>query len=224
MPSSRRIKAAGLIAILTVLVIVYISRGASNTHTSPFYTRTVEAIKNRQSTEARQDMLAEERQRLARVEKLEREHKVAMDAAGAAGAEEPPKPHPSSSTSKGDPYDQKPIAEGSKSVAGRKVMGDKAYSRPAGPKEKLDGVAKVGNIAPQSTHEVVGGQSEEAKRAQEMVETAFDEILKKGPMIVFSKTFCPFSKKAKVRSNHCLHDGTTLADFFPSISCWTSTP
>lgn len=84
-------------------------------------------------------------------------------------------------------------------------MGDGAQYPNTGLKEKLDGVAKVGNIGSQSTHAAVG-ESEEVKREQEMVETAFDEILKKGPIIVFSKTLCPFSKKAK----HILLDLYTI--------------
>ena len=67
MPSSRRMKITGLIALLTVLIIFYVSNGAKNTYISPFYTRTVEAIKNRQDAEARQDIIAEEKARLARV-------------------------------------------------------------------------------------------------------------------------------------------------------------
>jgi hypothetical protein len=204
MPSSRRLKATSLIALLTVLVIFYVTRGESNTRNSPFYTRTVEVIKARQSTEARQDMLAEEKQRLQRVERVEREHKVAM-AAGADGAEGP-NPEPSSSLGSSNPYDQKPIVpgEGAKSVAGRKVMSDGRVVQ-SGKKDGDDGVAKVGNVEPQSTHAVVG-EDEAAKKAQEKIETALNEILKKGPIIVFSKSYCPFSKKAKVRrSSCCIH-------------------
>ncbi|KAK5168037.1 uncharacterized protein LTR77_006605 [Saxophila tyrrhenica] len=187
MPSSRRLKATGLLALLTLLTILYITHGTSSTHNSPFYTRTVAAIQARQSNAAREDLEAKQHQQ--RLERVEREHKVAMSAA--KDDEVPPKPIPSAGVgATGNPYEQKPIA-------GRKMMGDgKVVHDASGKQEGDDGVAKVGNVGPQASRAAVG-EDEEAKKEQQKVETALNEVLKKGPIIVFSKSYCPFSKKAK---------------------------
>ncbi len=198
MPSSRRLKTTGLIAILVILIIFYVTNGARSTHNSPFYTRTVAAIKARQEAQARGDIIAEEHQR--RVEKVEREHKVAVAASAAHGEDAKPPPR---TTNKADPYDQQEPIVGriqstglARPVAGRKMMGDgKVVQGKAGDD---DGVAKVGNVAPKSSHAVIGGSKEVTE--EDKVEAAFDEILKKGPIIIFSKSYCPFSKKAKVSS------------------------
>jgi hypothetical protein len=212
MPSSRRLKATGLITLLVVLVIFYVADAGHSTTHSPFYTRTKEAIKARQSAEAREDILAEERQRLQRVERIEKEHNVAMSAAQS----EPPKPTPSSNLGSENPYDkQKPIGpsvESVKPVAGRKIMSDgKVVHDKSGKADENDGVAKVGNVAPKSSHAVVG-ESEEDKEKQK-VEAALNDILKKGPMIIFSKSYCPFSKKAKVSQAQRFHLASSMLTF-----------
>ncbi|TKA80306.1 hypothetical protein B0A55_02212 [Friedmanniomyces simplex] len=229
MPSSRRLKVTGLIALLTVLIILYVTNGASNTYNSPFYTRTVDAIKARQDAEARENVIAEERSRLDRVERLQREHDIAVSAA--AGEE-------TGSVLKnvgGDtgPEKQKPLAqdvkeaasaavnaassaisqaaENVKPVAGRKSMqpgsnaADKkvVQTKPASAGTD-DGVAKVGNVfPPQPSSSTPGPETEEDHR----VETELNDILKRGPIIIFSKSHCPFSKKAK----HILLDLYTIS-------------
>ena len=193
MPSSRRLKVTGLVAILTVCIIFYVTNGARSTHDSAFYTRTVEAIKDRQANEARKNLLAEEAERLNRVERLRKEHDVAVSAAPVVETK---------SVNIGP--NQKPIVPdtdrksqpGVKPVAGRKTMGDGKVVHGSPAEDDDDGVAKVGNIGPQSSHAVVGEKDESEE--DHKVQDALNEILKKGPIIVFSKTFCPFSKKAKV--------------------------
>lgn len=195
MPSSRRLKVTGLVALLTVCIIFYITNGARSTHDSAFYTRTVSAIKDRQDNEARRNALAEERERLARVERLHREHDVAVSA---AAAEE------TRSVNIGP--NQKPIipqagiksSVGGKSVAGRKMMSDGKVVHGSPAEDADDGVAKVGNIGPQSSHAIVGDKDEPEE--DHKVQDALNEVLKKGPIIIFSKSYCPFSKKAKVSS------------------------
>ncbi|KAK3114795.1 hypothetical protein LTR53_006529 [Teratosphaeriaceae sp. CCFEE 6253] len=236
MPSSRRMKVTGLIALLTVLIIFYVMNGASNTHNSPFYTRTVQAIKNRQDAEARENVIAEERSRLDRVERLQKEHdaailaaaaeetgsvlkKVGGDAAKAAGVGAgPDKQKPLAQDVKeaassvvaavGSAASQ--VAEKVKPVAGRKTMqaggagtGDKVVqTKPASARED-DGVAKVGNVAqPKAALARAGSDEGDAQHGPETeeahrVETELNDILKKGPIIVFSKSYCPYSKKAK---------------------------
>lgn len=200
MPSSRRLKFTGLITLLTVCVIFYITHGASSTHNSQFYTRTVAAIRDKQTSKSREDIIAEERRRLDRVDRIEKEHNAALSAA-AAGETRPV--GYSSGGSKQDPivpngeYGAAKVADakaGEKSVAGRKYMKDgKVVTYKPLEEDEEDGVAKVGNVEPHSSHHAVAG--EEYDKA---VEAALNDILRKGPIIIFSKTYCPFSKKAKV--------------------------
>jgi hypothetical protein len=135
------------------------------------------------------------------VERLEKEHNIAMSAAHASNSQ--PASTPTTSARPANPYDrQKPIvapieSAPGKPVAGRKMMGDgKFVQDKSGKADAADGVAKVGNVAPKSSHAVVGG-SEDEKEGQK-IETELNDILKKGPIIIFSKSYCPFSKKAKV--------------------------
>lgn len=200
MPSSRRLKVTGLAIILVLTVIYYVTNGASSTENSPFYTRTLTALTEKQNAQTRADVIAEEQQRQQRVERLQKEHDAAIANAAPADA---PKPK----------QQQQPIgqdaageseASGEKSVAGRKTMkkGDKfVYERPD--KDENDGVAKVGNVAPKSSHATVA----EGEDDEHEVEEALNDILKKGPIIIFSKSYCPFSKKAKVsqETTHLFH-------------------
>ena len=206
MPSSRRLKVTGLVALLTVCIVFYVTNGARSTHNSAFYTRTVQAINDRHAAEARENVIAEERQRLERVDRLQKEHDVAI---AAAAAEETHKSTSSSGTggTNAGMVHQKPIvpdpyagkgSEG-KSVAGRKMMsadGKVVHDKPA--KDGDDGVAKVGNVGPQSSH---AAKSREETEEDEKVESELNSILRKGPIIIFSKSYCPFSKKAKVSSS-----------------------
>lgn len=225
MPSSRRLKVTGLIAILTVLIILYVTNGAKSTYNSPFYTRTVEAMRNRQDAEARENVVAEEKQRLERVERLQKEHDVAVSAA-AAEATNVVNVGGDAAKAAGvgaGPEKQRPLADDIKEaagkvgeaagaakteiakqadqirpVAGRKTMngaaGDKVVQTKPASAEDHDGVAKVGNVAPKATKtNQPGPESEEDHR----VETELNDILKKGPIIIFSKSYCPFSRKAK---------------------------
>ena len=182
MPSSRRMRATGLVAILLVCIIFYITHGAKSTHDSPFYTRTVAAIQDREAKEARQHALTEEIERLERVERLQREHDAAVSEA-ALKEQKPIVPDTSSKSTSG------------KSVAGRKMMNDGKVVHGGSSKDTVDGVAKVGNVGPQSSHAVVGEKEESEEERK--VQAELNDILKKGPIIIFSKSYCPYSRKAK---------------------------
>lgn len=56
-----------------------------------------------------------------------------------------------------------------------------------------DGVAKVGNTG----KHVSDGKKNEKTAADHEVDALLDGILKKSPVIIFSKSYCPHSKKAK---------------------------
>ena len=197
MPSSRRMRVTGLVAVLTVCIIFYITNGARSTHNSAFYTRTVTAIQDREAAEARKHVFAEEKERLDRQQRIQREHEAALSGAvpqatrpGPAGPQQKPIVPDTASKS----------GSGGKSVAGRKMMSDGKVVHGALPKDSDDGVARVGNIGPQSSHAVVGdGELSEEERK---VQDAMNEFLRKGPILIFSKSYCPFSKKAKVSIHH----------------------
>ena len=201
MPSSRRLKVTGLAALLTICIVFYITHGASSTQNSDFYKRTVSAIQNKQIVRSREDILDEERHRLERLDRIEKEHKAAIS----AGAAQETKTHTHASGANANQlpiipngqYGASKVADakaGEKSVAGRKYMKDGKIVtyKPLG-EDDDDGVAKVGNVYPHSSHEAVAPDQDE-----EAVEVALNDILRKGPIIIFSKTYCPFSKKAKV--------------------------
>ncbi|KAK0800385.1 hypothetical protein LTR38_007223 [Friedmanniomyces endolithicus] len=230
MPSSRRLKVTGLIALLTVLIILYVTNGASNTYNSPFYTRTVDAIKARQDAEARENVVAEERSRLDRVERLQKEHDVAVSAAaGETGSVV--KNVVNAVGLEASPGKQKPLAQDVKEAAAaaagalgsavsqaaekvKTVAGPKITSPGAGSPDKKvvqtkpasagpdDGVARLGVVASSQVSSNPGPETEEDHR----VEVELNDILKKGPIIIFSKSHCPFSKKAK----HILLDLYTI--------------
>ncbi|KEQ87615.1 glutaredoxin [Aureobasidium pullulans EXF-150] len=74
-----------------------------------------------------------------------------------------------------------------KSVAGRKIIkGEKGL--------KDDGVAKVGNTGAKPTQ---AADADDESEEEHKVETELNAILKKSPIIIFSKSYCPYSKKAK---------------------------
>jgi len=218
MPSSRRLKVTGFIVVLTFLIIFYVTNGAKNTYNSPFYTRTVDAIKSRQDADARQDMMAEEKQRLGRVERLQKEHDAAISAAapaketgmlsgdvaqavGVAHGADKQKPvmedvkQGVSAAAEAAHQAQTAVADKVKGVAGRVTM--KKDDRVVDAKSTAkgdDGVAKVGNVEPKASQALTSAAETEEEHA---VETELNDILKKGPIIIFSKSYCPFSQKAK---------------------------
>lgn len=187
MPGARRMRLSGLLLVLFVLVLLYITTAKRTTYSSPFYTRTVAAIQQRQDAEARADVLASEKARQERVTRLQDEHDIAMSRADADKVK-------TADTSKETAVpDIISPDDGQKPVAGRKLMKDgKVVVDESG--KGSDGVAKVGNVQPKQPAEGAEKETDEALKAQAEINT----ILKKGPVIIFSKSYCPYSLKAKV--------------------------
>ena len=225
MPSSRR-KVTVLISLLTVCVIFYITRGASSTHNSQFYTRTVDAIREKQTSRAREDVIAEEKRRLDRVDRIEREHNAALSAA--APKETRPIDYAPGGNRRQDPiipngdYGAQKVADakaGEKSIAGRKYMKDgKIVTYKPADYDDDDGVARVGNVDPHASHGA--SASEEYDKD---VEAALNDILRRGPIIIFSKTYCPHSKKAKVSRHTTCEKQDLKANLCSSTSSSTCT-
>lgn len=208
MPSSRQFKVIGLCTVLALLIIYYVSNGAQSTYESDFYKNTKAAIDRKRETAERDQILHEERDRLNRVERLKKEHEQAVEdletttseSRASGDGEEEGLAHGSK------PQKQEPIAvddAAEKSVAGRKKVPQKTdpgskvvQSKPD--RDTDDGVAKVGNIAKQTNRAAAAASLDDDDSEDEAkIDMELDSILKKGPIIIFSKSYCPYSKKAK---------------------------
>ncbi|EON61070.1 hypothetical protein W97_00281 [Coniosporium apollinis CBS 100218] len=208
MPSQRRVKAFGLIVILIVLLILYVSSSARQTRNSDFYTKTSRALEAQRAREAKaqQDAASDaeiakklrDAEARAKKEESQRHHAPVQEIVGLNEPKEKDAVHgpvkPAGVAKVGD----EEAGDHEKSVAGRVSYTDK--------KDKDDGVAKVGNIGdgvaglgadkPKESHGAEKEQKAETEDDHE-VEVEFNAILKRSPIIIFSKTFCPFSRKAK---------------------------
>lgn len=196
--------------MLALCIVYYIYSGASNTYESDFYTRTKAAIERKKTSLERDQLYADEMDRANRVERLRKEHDAAVDNANDEGRLGGP------TTSLSEPAVTEVVAGGGKRVKGQKPLkpaqdgsagsqgrgGKVVHGAPE--KDSDDGVAKIGNVRkPQAKQDgdVQSEDEEEAarkKKEEAEVEAELNDILRRGPIIVFSKSYCPYSKKAKV--------------------------
>lgn len=77
MPSQRRTRLFGVLILVTIVVILYISRGAHQTQTSDFYTKTQQALQEREHQDAARQRDAESVK--ARLSAAEEQAKKAAD-------------------------------------------------------------------------------------------------------------------------------------------------
>jgi len=170
MPSQRRVKVFGIMVLFTVFVTFYMTSSARHTRSSDFYTKTQDALQAKDRAEAAKKI---------EIDDVSARLKVAEDAAKKAA------------DAKGQKLQEAVTGEdstgGEKSVAGRVMMKDQD--------EKVPGVAGVGGN-PADRAAAKQEQEPETEEDHE-VEVELNAILKKSPIIIFSKTFCPFSLKAK---------------------------
>ncbi|KAF2182454.1 glutaredoxin [Zopfia rhizophila CBS 207.26] len=169
MPSPRRMKLFGLSVLLAVLITLYMTSSARQTRTSDFYTKTQEALQTKEYEEAAKQRDADD---------VSSRLKAAEDAAKKAAQEKSDKYLESVAGASGG---------NEKSVAGRVIMNERV-----GDDKPVPGVANVGG-RPRDREAAKEPETPE----QHEVEVELNAILKKSPIIIFSKTFCPFSKKAK---------------------------
>lgn len=195
MPSTRRVKVMAITLVIVVCTILYLSNDSSS---QDFYDRTVAALEKKQASD----------QEVA--QKLQ-------DIKDAARMQEPVAPNTPRKADAADAKDEIPIDskfltlehqgtgssqtgktdDDAKSVAGRKKMlkggetkdlhsGKEAPMAAEGEKEKYPAGKKI--------------EKEEKVESEEdhEVEMELNSILKKGPIIIFSKSYCPFSAKAKL--------------------------
>lgn len=195
MPSGRQFKVIGLVTLLVVLVLYYVTNGEHLTHESEFYKKTVKAMEHKKTAAEKEATYVKEKETQERIERLQKEHDAATATLATSESTEAAAPAPR-------PQKQKPIVDdapsGEKSVAGRKKMQDGKIVDKKPASDNDDGVAKVGNVAAKTSSASKGESEEKESEEDHEVETELNDILKKGPIIVFSKSYCPFSKKAKV--------------------------
>ncbi|CAI6271157.1 unnamed protein product [Periconia digitata] len=173
MPSQRRMRVTSLVILLVIVVVLYMTTSASRTQNSAFYVKTQEALQaNQQAETVKQQQDADDaRTRL----------KVAEEAAKKSADEKHQK------------YLESVGGSGTENK-GKSVGGGKfKVQLPDGDERKkgVPGVAAVGG-RPRDK------QSQETETQEDHeIETELNDILKKSPIIIFSKSYCPHSAKAK---------------------------
>ncbi|CAF9937518.1 MAG: hypothetical protein ALECFALPRED_007279 [Alectoria fallacina] len=195
MPSTRRVKVLAIALAIAICTILYLSNDYSS---QDFYNRTVAALDKKQVSD----------QEVA--QKLQ-------DIKDAAKAQEPVVPTNPQEPIAASTEDRKPIEvkvpayaeeqdsedptvgrsdDDAKSVAGRKTMlkGGETKDLHSGKEAPMVGDREKEKYP--AGKKVEKEEKEESKEDHE-VEMELNSILKKGPIIVFSKSYCPFSAKAK---------------------------
>ncbi|KAL6718104.1 hypothetical protein ACLMJK_004190 [Lecanora helva] len=186
MPPTRRFKTLATALTIIICTILYLSNDSSS---QEFYTRTVTAL----------DKKATSDHEIAR--KLQ-EVKAAAREPEQIGVPSPQKPIGGDMNSDIGgkstlrPADARSESEapvnGDKSVAGRKTMKSGGTMEGVSAKEspKESSIAKAQNDAS-------GKKSTVESEEEHEIESELNSILKKGPIIIFSKSYCPYSAKAK---------------------------
>ncbi|KAH9882257.1 hypothetical protein J1614_001429 [Plenodomus biglobosus] len=155
MPSQRRTRVYGIAILVTIFVLLYMTRGGRQTRESDFYTKTQQALQEKDFAQAARQRDAESvGSRLKAAE--EQAKKMADDKDKAIHGDE-------------------------KSVAGRVKIDD-----------KVPGVAAQGG----RPRDQAAAKEHETPEDHE-VEMELNAILKKSPIIIFSKSYCPHSRDAK---------------------------
>ncbi|KAF4308403.1 putative glutaredoxin domain protein [Botryosphaeria dothidea] len=209
MRSQRRMKIIAIAVLLVVLTTLYLTSAARQTRESAFYTRTQSALSERErsANAAAERNLATDDDVSKRLKAAEDKAKKSANNKGdriqevvAAGNAEKEKDRVSGKTSpkvdkeaKAGEHDE---VTGEKSVAGRVIMKDSTKS------DGVDGVAKVGNVgdsvkAAASAKATASSDADEETQEEHEAELEINTILKKSPIIIFSKSYCRFSAKAK---------------------------
>lgn len=164
MHPQRRAKFFGLVVILSVLIILYITSGARQTQNSEFYRRTSAALEKHAA------QAAKEAEDVARAQtdvkgRLKEAEQAAKQAANIKGAETGPAKGDTTNAQKpSPPYGQAVLTDGEEASAGSRHTGG-------------DGVAPIGNTGQTNSK---SGDSEETDE-EHAVEVEMNSILKKGP-------------------------------------------
>ncbi|KAL8960598.1 MAG: hypothetical protein Q9193_002728 [Seirophora villosa] len=192
MPSTRRVRVVAALVAVVLFCLVYYSNDADTISSAEFYSRTKAALeRDAKSSSLHSSNLHEHDSVNWEPHQAPTDGKI---------SEPPPIP-----PVKGQEHEAVLVAPDDKSVkpdkdakgaAGRKkYMGGEHWDVASGKQAPVGGKQ---DDEESETH--IGGQTEKEKEETEeehKVEVELNSILKKGPIIVFSKSYCPYSKKAK---------------------------
>lgn len=194
MPSPRRIKILGLLAFVIIISILFYttstrqSQGLESPH-DDFYAKTVNALENKGGDSAEQKPPAKAGSEAANADEAEsiargwRLQEAAADAKKKANAKAPKPDPPSSVVGVGNSAELQGAVKG---VAGRKKFTEA---------EKQE-VIKEGAGKERENEKVI--EEEEIMTPEKRAAvTELNLILKKSPIIIFSKSYCPHSRRAK---------------------------
>ncbi|KAL2051739.1 hypothetical protein ABVK25_007895 [Lepraria finkii] len=190
MPSTRRVKVLAIALAVIVCTILYLSNDSSS---QDFYSRTVAALDRKDASDQE---VAQKLQAVKDTAKAQNPDSVAAPQKPISVEPEDKKATdvdvPLASEADGsDKGTGSTMGEGTKSVAGRKT-------RKGGESKDMHS-GKEAPRYPDPSKEKEGEEKEEKKETEEEheIETELNSILKKGPIIIFSKSYCPYSAKAK---------------------------
>ena len=164
MPSTRRVKVVGLLLFATILILLYLTSGASQTRTSEFYTRTVAAIDTRHRTQAKEAADLEQKNRVQELQKLKNDVESGKEELGSglgSGKKAPDSPIPGAGAGAGAGKGaQKPLAEEVGEVAKGVKEGVKGAVKSVekGVKDAVHGVAGIATAAAAEGEKSVAGR------------------------------------------------------------------
>ncbi|KAF2661068.1 glutaredoxin [Lophiostoma macrostomum CBS 122681] len=168
MPSQRRMRVFALLVVLVVIITLYMTDSAHQTRSSDFYKKTQDLLQSKEYEKAAKQRDADD---------VDSRLKAAEEAAKKAANDKSQKY-----------FDSVDGGADGKSVAGRVMM-----NQQDGDSKKMQGVAGVGG----RPRDREGQKASKETQEEHEVEVELNAILKKSPIIIFSKTYCPYSKKAK---------------------------
>ncbi|KAL8697592.1 MAG: hypothetical protein Q9224_002234 [Gallowayella concinna] len=194
MPSTRRVKMVVALAAVVIFCLYYFSNDASTLSSSEFYSRTLAAMDREaqrtshvdSNTPTKHDSII---------------HQANQGAANGKVNEPPPIPPAKGQEHEAvlvapDDKSVKPDKPDAKGVVGRKKFkGGENWDVATG-KQAPIGEKKKGDEDSEGDEEVKKEEKHETEEEHE-IETELNAILKRGPIIVFSKSYCPYSQKAK---------------------------
>ncbi|MCJ1338159.1 hypothetical protein MMC09_003444 [Bachmanniomyces sp. S44760] len=168
MPSNRRVKVMSVLLLFVVFTILYFTTNARRSN-QEFYDRTVAAM---------DEKAAAEKQKITTDQDLSRKLKDAEDAARQVATDSATPNNKQPEVVLGGSEDR---ADDQSSTRGPRTRGG----------EKWD--VSSGKDSPVAETE---GEKEKTEEEKD-VDLELNTILKRSPIIIFSKSYCPFSKKAK---------------------------
>ncbi|KAL9595135.1 MAG: hypothetical protein Q9219_006623 [cf. Caloplaca sp. 3 TL-2023] len=192
MPSTRRVKTIAAIAAFILCCILYYSNNADTISSADFYSRTVAAME-REASSSRSG---------AHIQKHDSMSHQAHQAATDGKVKEPPPILPAKDQEREavlvapDDRSIKPDKDSKGLTGKKKYKGGEHWDVASGKQAPVGGKKRLDDEESDEDEGIKKGERKETEEEHE-VEVELNSILRKGPIIVFSKSYCPYSKKAK---------------------------